>query len=274
MPAEPVLSTRSPVTRGRLAADLRALGLRDGAVAMAHCSMSSLGWVVGGSQTVVAALLDCLGPAGTLCAQASWEDAPVGVDGWPARWRRAYAEMPPFDPELSAAAPYEGRIPERMRGWPGARRSANPATGIVAIGRDAVPLTADHRLDDGFGPGTPYARIAAAGGQVVLLGAPLHTISLLHHAESIARGAKRWTTYRAPLADRGWVEIRELDVWRGAFPYTIERPLAQIARDALGAGAGRAGTVGSARAYLFEAAELTAFAVRWLECRWPAGTRG
>ena len=51
---------------------------------------------------------------GTLCAQASWEDIPVGVDGWPGHWRRAYAEMPPFDPALSAAAPYEGRIPERF----------------------------------------------------------------------------------------------------------------------------------------------------------------
>ena len=273
MPDAHVLSSRSPVSRGRLAADLHALGLRDGATAMVHASMSSLGWVVGGSQTVVEALLDCVGPAGTLCAQASWEDIPVGVDGWPGHWRRAYAEMPPFDPALSAAAPYEGRIPERLRTWPGARRSANPATGIVAVGRDAGPLTAHHRLDDGFGAGTPYARIAA-GGHVVLLGAPLDTISLLHHAEAIARGPKRWTTYRVPLAGRGWVEVRELDVWHGAFPYAMERPLAQIAGDALAAGVGRIGAVGAARAHLFDAAELTGFAVGWLERRWPAGTRG
>jgi aminoglycoside 3-N-acetyltransferase len=269
-----VLSGRTPVTRGRLAADLRALGLREGTTAMVHSSMSSLGWVVGGSQTVVEALLECLGPVGTLCAQASWEDIPVGLDRRPAGWQRAYAEMPPFDPALSAAAPYEGRIAERIRTWPGARRSANPATGIVAIGRDAERLTAHHRLDDGFGAGTPYARIVAADGQVALLGAPLQTISLLHHAEAIARGAKRWTSYRVPLAGRGWVEIRELDVWRGAFPYAGERPLARIAQDALAAGVGRAGTVGAARAHLFGAAELTEFAVRWLERRWPAGTRG
>jgi aminoglycoside 3-N-acetyltransferase len=274
MPDDDVLSSRSPVTRGRLVADLRSLGLRAGATAMVHASMRSLGWVVGGSQTVVEALLECLGPAGTLCAQASWEDIPVGLDRWPGRWRRAYAELPPFDPALSAAAPYEGRIPERIRTWPGARRSPNPATGIVAVGRDAAPLTADHRLDDGFGAGTPYARIASADGQIVLLGAPLHTISLLHHAEAIARGRKRWTSYRVPLAGHGWVEIRELDVWRGAFPYDVERPLAAIARDALAAGVGRAGVVGAASAHLFGAAQLTEFAVRWLERRWPPGTPG
>src|SRR4029078_4093207 len=35
--------------------------------------------------------------------------------------------------------------------------------------------------------GTPYARVIQRGGQVVLLGAPLDTITLVHHAEAIAR---------------------------------------------------------------------------------------
>jgi aminoglycoside 3-N-acetyltransferase len=264
-----------PVTRSRLVADLRRLGVREGAVAMVHTAMSSLGWVVGGSQTVVEALLECLGPGGTLCAQASWEDVPFGFDAWPERRRRAYeAELPPFDPALSAAAPYEGRIPERIRTWPGACRSANPATGIAAVGAWASELTGDHRLDDGFGAGTPYARVVEADGQVLLLGAPLHAISLLHHAESIARARKRWTTYRLPVAGRGWVAIRELDVWGGAYPYDPEPPpLGVIAAAALAAGVGRAGTVGCARAHLFPAEGLTRFAVGWLERRWPAAGR-
>lgn len=279
MPADDILSTRSPVTRSQLVADLRALGLRDGAIAMVHTAISSLGWVVGGSQTLIEALLECLGPTGTLCAQASWEDIPFGLAGWPERWRTAYeAELPPFDPALSAAAPYEGRIAERIRTWPGACRSANPATGLVAVGPRAAELTAAHRLDDGFGAGTPYARVVAGGGQVLLLGAPLHSISLLHHAEAIARGPKRWTTYRLPLrqdAATRWVAIREIDVWRGVYPYERDpAPLGVIAAAALDGGVGRAGTVGAAGAYVFPAAELTRFAVRWLERRWPAPARG
>jgi aminoglycoside 3-N-acetyltransferase len=256
-----------PVTRSELAADIARLGVRPGATAMVHTSMRALGRVVGGSRTVVEALLDAVGPAGTVCAQVSWEA--------PEPWERAYEDaFPPFDPERSAAARYEGRIPERLRTWPGACRSANPATGIAAVGRDAPRLTAGHRLDDGFGSGTPYARIVAARGQVVLLGAPLHTISLLHHAEALARGPKRWTTYEVPMQGRGWVRIRELDVWRGAFPYEGERPLGLLAADALAAGVGRTGTVGAAGAHLFGAAELTRFAVRWLELRWPPAARG
>jgi aminoglycoside 3-N-acetyltransferase len=272
MPRPEIVATRTPLTRSELAADLRRLGLGEG-VAMVHASLSALGWVVGGSQIVVQALLDCLGPAGTLCAQASWEDIPFGCARWPEEWRTAYeAELPAFDPALSAAAPYEGRLSERLRTWPGAHRSANPATGIVAIGAGAADLTAEHRLDDGFGHGTPYARLVAADAQILLLGAPLRTISLLHHAEAIAAAPKRWTTYRVPLGGPEWTPIREIDVWAGAYPYDTLlppacAPLAVIAAAALCAGVGCRGTVGSARAYLFPAAELTAFAVDWLERR-------
>ena len=264
MPRPEHVATRTPVTRSQLIADLERLGVREGAIAMVHASLSSLGWVVGGSQTVVEALLAALGPHGTLCAQASWEDIPFGLATWPAPWRDAYeAEFPAFDRELSAAAPYEGRLAERIRTWPRARRSANPATGIVAIGARAAELTADHRLDDGFGPGTPYARVVDARGQIVLLGAPLRAISLLHHAESIARAPKRWTTYRLPLST-GWTAIREIDVWNGVYP---DHELDAIAEAALVAGVGHGGQIGAATAYLFPADELTRFAVGWLQAR-------
>jgi aminoglycoside 3-N-acetyltransferase len=267
MPRPEHIATKTPITRSRLVADLERLGVRSGATAMVHASLSSLGWVVGGSQTVIEALLTCLGPDGTLCAQASWEDIPFGHASWPEHWRATYeAEFPPFDPQLSAAAPYEGRLAERIRTWPGAHRSANPATGIAAVGPHAAELTARHRLDDGFGPGTPYARIVDAAGQVVLLGAPLRTISLLHHAESIARAPKRWTTYRLPLPT-GWTTIRELDVWNGAYP---DHELGAIAAAALAAGVGRCGSVGAAASHVFDAAELTRFAVAWLEGRFGA----
>jgi aminoglycoside 3-N-acetyltransferase len=267
MPRPEQIAARTPVTGARLRADLRRLGVTPG-VAMVHASLRSLGWVVGGSQTVVEALLECLGPDGALCAQASWEDIPFGYAGWPEEWRAAYeAGLPGFDARLSAAAPYEGRLAERIRTWPGAHRSANPGTGIAAIGAGAADLTAGHRLDDGFGHGTPYARLVDAGAQIVLLGAPLRTISLLHHAEAIADAPKRWTTYRVPLAGRGWVAIRELDVWGGAYPYDDAEPLAALAGAALEAGIGTTGAVGEATAHLFSAAELTRFAVTSLERR-------
>ena len=52
----------------RLTQDLATLGLEQGGVAMVHCRMSALGWVVCGAEPVVRALLDTLGPDGTLMA--------------------------------------------------------------------------------------------------------------------------------------------------------------------------------------------------------------
>ncbi|MDP9383882.1 MAG: AAC(3) family N-acetyltransferase, partial [Actinomycetota bacterium] len=112
------------VTRPRLAADLRRLGVREGGVLLVHTRMSALGWVVGGSEAVVRALLDALGPEGTLMGYASWQEHVYQASDWPPEHREAYlAEPPLFDPATGEAARDHGRIPERVRTWPGARRS-------------------------------------------------------------------------------------------------------------------------------------------------------
>jgi aminoglycoside 3-N-acetyltransferase len=111
----------------------------------------------------------------------------------------------------------------------------------------------------------------ASGGQVILLGTPLRTISLLHHAEALARVPKARTTLTLPMRDGPRV-LHELDVWRGPVAYGAvldgePYPLGVIAASALGAGIGRCGRVAEATAHLFPAAELVAFAVDWLEAR-------
>ena len=64
----------------RIAADLSDLGVRAGGVLLAHCSLSSLGHVEGGSTSVVQGLLKALSPAGTLMIPAlSYESAHVEV---------------------------------------------------------------------------------------------------------------------------------------------------------------------------------------------------
>ncbi len=58
--------TGQPQTRSSLRAELTALGVRPGSVLLVHSSVSALGWVAGGPVAVVQALLDALGPDGTL----------------------------------------------------------------------------------------------------------------------------------------------------------------------------------------------------------------
>ena len=267
---------RPAIARSRLVADLRALGLREGSAVMVHTRMSALGRVIGGSGTVVSALLEALGPAGTLLAYASWEEHVYRAEEWPAEHRAAYLEEPPvFDPATAEAVREHGRIPERIRTWPGALRSGHPEASVVAVGRLARALTEDHPQHDGYGAGSPFARLVAAGGHVLMLGAPLDTLTLLHHAEAVATApGKRTVTFEIPVVTRTGDERRtytDIDTTRGAYPYeTLELPgdeFAVIASAALEAGIGTRGTVGAARCHLFPAAGLTRFATTWLDRR-------
>jgi aminoglycoside 3-N-acetyltransferase len=169
-----------------------------------------------------------------------------------------------------------GRIPERVRTWPGARRTAHPEASVVAVGAQAARICASQPDHDAYGSRSPFARLVEAGGQVLMLGAPLDTITLLHHAEAIARSPrKRRVTFEVLVAQDGDVVKRtytDIDTSEpGALPYEElghdDDGFAIIGRAALAAGAGVRGPVGQADCHLFDAAELTRFAVAWLEER-------
>lgn len=275
-----------PVTRSAIVRGLAELGVAPGGVLMVHARISALGWVVGGSGAIVLALLDALGPAGTLMAYAGWEDDPFDLADQPPDWRRAYeTELPPFDLATSEAVHEYGRLPERIRTWPGAVRSRQPEASVAAVGARAAWLTADHPWDDPYGAGSPLAKLVAAEGQVLMLGAPLDSITLLHHAEATAKTPrKRRVTYRMPVRAEGrtvWRTFHDIDTAHGAFPYeTVADEIAAtpgcqpgddafsaIARQALAAGIGRGGRIGAADCHLFPARALHAFAVAWMERR-------
>ncbi|GAB2900960.1 hypothetical protein GCM10022245_40290 [Streptomyces mayteni] len=63
-------------------------------------------------------------------------------------------------------------------------RSRHPDVSFAALGALATELVADHPWDDPHGPGSPLARLVAHGGRVLLLGAPLDTMTLLHPAQT------------------------------------------------------------------------------------------
>ena len=84
---------------------------------MVHCRMSALGWVVGGAETVVRALLDALGPEGTLMVYTGWQDEPPDdIGGLDEASRRIYLEEhPAYDPRVVPARREHERDPEDLR---------------------------------------------------------------------------------------------------------------------------------------------------------------
>jgi aminoglycoside 3-N-acetyltransferase len=272
MPAPP----RPFHTRASLREDLEALGLGAGDAVMVHAAMSRVGRLLNGPDALVAALLDAVGPTGTVLAYTDWDgayDELLDDEGRvPDPWRE---HVPPFDPAASRAIRDNGILPEFVRTTPGARRSGNPGASVAALGARADWFTSDHSLDYGYGEGSPFARLVEAGGKVLMAGAPLDTMTLLHHAEHLARlHPKRVRRYEAPLKDPEgvrWRTIEEFDTSGPVVAGLADDCFAEIVREYLASGQGRRGPVGDAPSVLVEAAPICRFAVAWLEARAGGG---
>lgn len=260
------------LTRAGLAADLAALGLRPGDAVMVHAAISRVGRLLNGPDAVIEALRDAVGADGTVLAYADWDasyEELVDTQGRvPEAWR---AHVPPFDAWRSRAVRDNGVLPEFLRTTPGARRSGNPGASVVALGARADWFTADHPLDYGYGEGSPLAKLVAAGGKVLMLGAPLDTMTLLHHAEHLARipgkRVKRIEVPFATVAGTQWRMVEEFETGEPVVPGLADDYFAHIVTDFLASGQGRQGKVGEAASVLIEAAAITRFAVAWLEGR-------
>ncbi|MCK5827957.1 aminoglycoside 3-N-acetyltransferase, partial [Candidatus Bipolaricaulota bacterium] len=228
------------------------------------------GWIAGGPGEVLAGVLDVIGPDGTLMMYVGWEGSsydflanvpevpPALLQLWPA-----------YDPTTSRAMHEWSILTECLRTWPGAQRSQHPDSSFAAVGRLADDLTRDHPLNYGMGEGSPLAKLCQHEGNVLLLGAPLSALTLLHHAEHLADVAdKQIVRYKAPILSNGqkeWIDIEEFDTSQ-CLPWQGSADLFEaIARQYLQEGQGIVGRVGAAASYLFDAAALNDFAVTWIE---------
>jgi aminoglycoside 3-N-acetyltransferase len=267
------------ITRSRLIKDFSDLGVRPGGIIMLHASVKSVGWIIGGPDVILSSLRELLGPEGTLMMMVGWEDNPYDLEAWPDERQRAYLEeCPPFDPATSRANRRWSILTEYLRTTPGARRSANPEKSMAAVGAKAEWLTADHPLHYGFGPGSPLEKLCRAGGEVLLLGTPFDSVTLLHYAECLSDVPdKRVVRYRMPVVvdgQRRWVDGEEFDTCDGIRDWGGGDYFVAIVEGYLAAGHGGTGQVGAARSYLFDAQDLTAFGVGWMERAFGVASEG
>lgn len=247
-------------TRSSLLGDLKRLGVETGSTVMVHAGLRAVGPVRGGAAVVVQALLDALGPGGTLVAYVDFEPFFEDDDE---------DEVPVFDKRIARAALDHGVLHETIRTWPGALRSDHPDAGVAAIGARAEWITAEHPFQYGYGPGTPFARMLEARGQVLMLGAPLDTVTLLHHAEHLAGiPDKRVRRYRRRMAGPdgpAWVDFEEYDTAEPVHDALPADCFEQIGQAFVASGQGRQGEVGQATSYLLDGRAIVAFAIAWLE---------
>jgi aminoglycoside 3-N-acetyltransferase len=227
---------------------------------MVHSSLRAIGPIRGGVNVILEALLNLLGPQGTLLAYVDFEPFYEDVES---------EEVPVFDKRIAHAARDHGVLHETLRNWPGALRSDHPDAGVVAVGAKAAWLTHNHPFQYGYGEGSPFEKFAHSNGQVLMLGAPLDTITLLHYAEHKAQiPDKRILRYRRRMpapASWQWIEFEEFDTSEPVNDLLPQNCFELIAQDYLAQGRGRSGLVGEAPSYLFDGSDLTSFGIQWLE---------
>jgi aminoglycoside 3-N-acetyltransferase len=160
------------VTQQSLVAALRRLGVKPGGILLVHSSLSALGFVAGGARAVIRALIESIGPEGTLVLPThSWEQMEGGCRT--------------FDVRRTPSC--VGVIPEMFRSLPAAIRSLHPTHSVAASGPAASWLVEGHEYArTPCGAETPYLRALDRDCQILFLGVDLRCNTAFHTIEAVA----------------------------------------------------------------------------------------
>jgi len=249
-------------TRASLGEDLAELGIHPGDIILVHSSLRSLGWVCGGATAVVQALLDVLGPTGTLVAPAhtafNRDPSRWRSPGAPAGWCSTIREhLPGFDPALTPSHAV-GVVAERVRTWPGTLRSGHPQTSFAAVGRHAAYIVDGHELESQLGEESPLARLEELKASVLLLGVDFDRCTAFHLGEYRVPAPPLRTNSCAVASPAGriWVTYQGIELDATDF--------AELGRDfEHHTGAVIRGNVGEATCRLFPLRAAVEFATKW-----------
>ncbi|MCE5251340.1 AAC(3) family N-acetyltransferase [bacterium] len=154
------------VTKDMILAGFREMGIGPGHKFIMHSSLKSLGYVEGGPDAVIDAMIESVSPGGTVFV-------PTMTFG------------KPFNPDRTPSV--VGLITEVFRKRPGAVRSLHPSHSVAGIGPDAARICADHEKTTPMGPGSPLVKLADEDGWIMLLGADHIGNSTVHVAHELAQ---------------------------------------------------------------------------------------
>ncbi|MCD6221133.1 AAC(3) family N-acetyltransferase [bacterium] len=167
------------VKKEQIIRGLERLGLNRGDMVLVHSSLSSIGYVEGGADAVIDALLEVVGKEGT-----------VAVPNLPVIWYREESHVdylkrqPIFDVRVTPSK--VGKISEVLRARREARRSLHPSHSVAAIGKRRDWLIEGHeKCLSPCGRGSPYWKICQTKGKILLLGVGQNTNTTLHTIEEV-----------------------------------------------------------------------------------------
>lgn len=151
---------------------LEGIGINRGDVLFVHSSLSALGWVEGGSKTVIDALLFTIGSQGTLLMPA---------------FSYATTTLYPYYFSVKNSVCCVGRIPEYFRGMENTLRSENPTHSVSGCGLRVQELLGSHSMDvTPVGKYSPLSLLTKCKGKILFLGCGLNSNTMMHGVEEEA----------------------------------------------------------------------------------------
>lgn len=150
-----------------------AVGLRQGDTLLVHSGISNLGKVVGGSKLVFDLIQDQVGINGNLL---------FPVFPFNGLMFNYLTSNPVFN--VNTAPTKMGALSEYALNLKQGQRSIHPTHSILAMGNDSEFFIEEHHLSSTpFGNQSPFARLVASSGKILLIGVGLNSVTSFHRVE-------------------------------------------------------------------------------------------
>ncbi len=142
---------------------LKNIGIAEGDVLLVHSSLSKIGYVDGGAQTIIDALLEAVGEKGHLLMPNSPNDS----------FQLDYIQKNPVFDVLHSPSKL-GKITETFRLMPQAMRSESPTEPVSCIGPNAAYFVGTHFGNETpYNQNSPFYKVAKAKGKILYIGVTL-----------------------------------------------------------------------------------------------------
>ncbi|QPC46561.1 aminoglycoside N(3)-acetyltransferase [Mangrovibacillus cuniculi] len=231
-----------------------------------HTSLSSIGYIPGGTQSYIDAWIEVMSNEGTIIMPAQnannsdpsfWKNPPVPKE-W---WQTIRDEMPAYRKDITPTA-YIGKVPETFRQYPGVERSSHPTCSFAALGPLATYFMGTHPLDDCFNLDSPLGRIIEKDTWCALVGVGYDACTAMHLGEALSGKLPLFTQGSAILNEKGkreWVNYLSREERSEDFPLIGNEFEKTYSGDVI------KGKIGEANITLIKLKPLVEYTAKWFK---------
>jgi len=261
MPAERI------VTRTQIKNDLMTIGINEEMVLLLCADIGKVGWIPGGSQSLIIEIENILTENGTLMMPTFTEEL-SDPSLWKKRkipklwYEKVKREIPEYDENLSPSI-QSGIITEVFRKQGGVLRSKHPLYSFCAWGKKKYEITNNHSLNFGLGPASPLGKLYLLKGYILLIGVEFYDNISLHLAEILTRNISSDKIKKQfPVkkhGERTWKQLEDIEYDNNSFDKLTREYLKDSKNNC------KSGKIGDADSYLIDYKSLIDFSIKWFE---------